>query len=159
MKILIIDDEKAIRYSMKDIIEYEGYTVEQASEGYEGLKLIETNDYALIFCDIKMPKMDGIEVLTKAIEIKPEVKFCMISGHGTIETAVECLKKGAIDYIEKPLDLNKLIKILKDFPLDTEKSETKKNSLTQKAKTTLNLIEKQQLMIGNSAKMKEMYLH
>lgn len=157
MKILIIDDEKAIRYSMKDIIEYEGYTVEQASEGYEGLKLIETNDYALIFCDIKMPKMDGIEVLTKAIEIKPEVKFCMISGHGTIETAVECLKKGAIDYIEKPLDLNKLIKILKDFPLDTEKSETKKNSTASKLKSTQNLIEKQQLMIGNSANMKEMY--
>lgn len=93
IKILIIDDEKAIRYSMKDIIEYEGYKVEEAQNGIEGLKLIEENDYALVFCDIKMPKMDGIEVLDKALQIKENIKFCMISGHGTIETAVECLKK------------------------------------------------------------------
>ena len=84
--------KKVIRFSLKDIIEYENHTVEEAPDGIVGLSMIENEDYDLVFCDIKMPKMDGIEVLDKALKIK-DVKFCMISGHGTIATAVECLKK------------------------------------------------------------------
>ncbi len=162
-KILIIDDEKAIRYSLKDIIEYEGHTVSEAEDGLSGLKMIMENDYDIVFCDIKMPKMDGIEVLEKALNEK-SVKFCMISGHGTIATAVECLKKGAVDYIEKPLDLNKLLKVLKDnLSSDNTnsnqkeiKSSTKKDKTNNKsnAKTpSLNPLN----MIGSSKVMKEMY--
>ncbi|NCC18154.1 MAG: sigma-54-dependent Fis family transcriptional regulator [Bacteroidia bacterium] len=162
-KILIIDDEKAIRYSLKDIIEYEGHTVSEAEDGLSGLKMIMENDYDIVFCDIKMPKMDGIEVLEKALNEK-SVKFCMISGHGTIATAVECLKKGAVDYIEKPLDLNKLLKVLKDnLSADNTnsnqkeiKSSTKKDKTNNKsnAKTpSLNPLN----MIGSSKVMKEMY--
>ncbi len=162
-KILIIDDEKAIRYSLKDIIEYEGHTVSEAEDGLSGLKMIMENDYDIVFCDIKMPKMDGIEVLEKALNEK-FVKFCMISGHGTIATAVECLKKGAVDYIEKPLDLNKLLKVLKDnLSADNTnsnqkeiKSSTKKDKTNNKsnAKTpSLNPLN----MIGSSKVMKEMY--
>ena len=162
-KILIIDDEKAIRYSLKDIIEYEGHTVSEAEDGLSGLKMITENDYDIVFCDIKMPKMDGIEVLEKTLKEK-FVKFCMISGHGTIATAVECLKKGAVDYIEKPLDLNKLLKVLKDnLSADNTnsnqkeiKSSTKKDKTNNKsnAKTpSLNPLN----MIGSSKVMKEMY--
>ena len=117
---------------LKDIIEYEDHIVEEAADGMEALSLIEKNDYDLIFCDIKMPKMDGVEVLEKALKIK-DVKICMISGHGTISTAVECLKKGAIDYIEKPIDLNRLLKVLTDNLSNLEngkqelKSEKTKN--------------------------------
>ncbi|MFV0599546.1 MAG: sigma-54-dependent transcriptional regulator [Bacteroidales bacterium] len=162
-KVLIIDDEKAIRYSLKDIIEYEGHAVFEAEDGLSGLKMIMENDYDIVFCDIKMPKMDGIEVLEKALNEK-FVKFCMISGHGTIATAVECLKKGAVDYIEKPLDLNKLLKVLKDnLSSDNTnsnqkeiKSSTKKDKTNNKsnAKTpSLNPLN----MIGSSKVMKEMY--
>lgn len=162
-KILIIDDEKAIRYSLKDIIEYEGHTVFEAEDGLSGLKMIMENDYDIVFCDIKMPKMDGIEVLEKALNEK-FVKFCMISGHGTIATAVECLKKGAVDYIEKPLDLNKLLKVLKDNlssdstnsnQKDT-KTSTKKDKTNNKSNSktpSLNPLN----MIGSSKVMKEMY--
>ena len=162
-KILIIDDEKAIRYSLKDIIEYEGHTVSEAEDGLSGLKMIMENDYDIVFCDIKMPKMDGIEVLEKALNEK-SVKFCMISGHGTIATAVECLKKGAVDYIEKPLDLNKLLKVLKDnLSADNTnsnqkeiKSSTKKDKTNNKSNSktpSLNPLN----MIGSSKVMKEMY--
>ncbi|MDY4790521.1 MAG: sigma-54 dependent transcriptional regulator [Bacteroidales bacterium] len=162
-KILIIDDEKAIRYSLKDIIEYEGHTVSEAEDGLSGLKMIMENDYDIVFCDIKMPKMDGIEVLEKALNEK-SVKFCMISGHGTIATAVECLKKGAVDYIEKPLDLNKLLKVLKDnLSSDNTnsnqkeiKSSTKKDKTNNKSNSktpSLNPLN----MIGSSKVMKEMY--
>lgn len=149
-KILIIDDEKAIRQSLKDIIEYEGHSVFEAEDGDVGLKMILSDDYDMVFCDIKMPKMDGIEVLEKALE-KKDVKFCMISGHGTIATAVECLKKGAVDYIEKPLDLNKLLKVLSDnlFPKQ-EKTTASKPKSSQKNARVNN-------MIGESPVMKEMY--
>lgn len=154
-KILVIDDEKAIRYSLKDIIEYENHIVEEASDGIIGLSMIEKADYDLVFCDIKMPKMDGIEVLEKALAIK-NIRFCMISGHGTIETAVECLKKGAIDYIEKPIDLNKLLKILnenlshsdKDGKIEPKKSKSQKTNNSSKIPS---------FMIGQSSVMKEMY--
>ena len=140
MKILIIDDEKSIRYSMRDIIEYEGHSVEEAVDGKNGLDMILKNEYDLVFCDIKMPKMDGIEVLSKSMEAK-EVKFCMISGHGTIETAVECLKKGAIDYIEKPIDLNKLISILNENSPSTVIERNENNKINKAKVSKDNLIQ------------------
>ncbi|MDD4545655.1 MAG: response regulator, partial [Bacteroidales bacterium] len=157
MKILIIDDEKSIRYSMRDIIEYEGHSVEEAVDGKNGLDMILKNEYDLVFCDIKMPKMDGIEVLSKSMEAK-EVNFCMISGHGTIETAVECLKKGAIDYIEKPIDLNKLISILNENSPSTviERNENNKvnKAKVSKEKSNNNVFDS---IIGQSKPMKEMF--
>ncbi len=153
MKILVIDDEKSIRYSMKDIIEYEGHQVEEASDGVMGFEMIEENDYDLVFCDIKMPKMDGIEVLRKSLE-KKFTKFCMISGHGNIETAVECLKMGAVDYIEKPIDLNKLIGILNEHKDDD--SET--SPITAKRKSRRKKFDNvYESMIGGSGPMLEMF--
>jgi len=108
-KILVIDDEKSIRNSLKDVLGYEKYKIEEAEDGMQGLSMIQNNNYDLILCDIKMPKMDGIDVLEMALEKKPESLFVMISGHGTIETAVEALKKGAYDFLEKPIDLNRLL--------------------------------------------------
>ena len=154
-KILVIDDEKAIRYSLKDIIEYENHMVEEASDGIIGLSMIEKTDYDLVFCDIKMPKMDGIEVLEKSLALK-DIRFCMISGHGTIETAVECLKKGAIDYIEKPIDLNKLLKILNDNLSSSEKEEKIEPKKSKNQKTN-NSSKINSFMIGQSPIMKEMY--
>jgi two-component system, NtrC family, nitrogen regulation response regulator NtrX len=108
-KILIIDDEKSIRNTLREILEYEKYEVDEAKDGEEGLSLISKNDYDVILCDIKMPKMDGMEVLDKAIELGKKPQFIMVSAHGTIETAVEATKKGAYDFIQKPPDLNRLL--------------------------------------------------
>ncbi|MCK9163141.1 MAG: sigma-54 dependent transcriptional regulator [Bacteroidales bacterium] len=157
-KILVIDDEKSIRSSLKDIIEYEDHIVEEAADGMEALSMIEKNDYELIFCDIKMPKMDGVEVLEKALKLK-DLNICMISGHGTISTAVECLKKGAIDYIEKPIDLNRLLKVLSDNLSSSEIEKLKTKSENQKSKINkINLLfSKTSNMIGKSQIMKEMY--
>ncbi len=107
--ILVIDDEKSIRSTLQEILEYENHKVKLATDGHEGLELIENNDFDVILCDIKMPGMDGIEVLEKLSEISPDVPVIMISGHGNIDTAVEAIKKGAYDFIEKPLDLNRLL--------------------------------------------------
>jgi two-component system, NtrC family, nitrogen regulation response regulator NtrX len=107
-KILVIDDEKSIRNTLLEILEYEKYSVDTAADGVEGLKLVNTNKYDVILCDIKMPKMDGIEVLENIMKIT-DTPVIMISGHGTIETAVEAIKKGAYDFISKPLDLNRLL--------------------------------------------------
>src|SRR5690349_21701449 len=107
--ILVIDDEKAIRKALNEILTFEGFKVDEAADGAEGIKRIEENTYDCILCDIKMPKMDGIEVLQKAQELKPDVPFIVISGHGNIETAVDAVKKGAYDYISKPPDLNRLL--------------------------------------------------
>lgn len=108
-KILIIDDEKAIRNTLREILEYESYEVDEASNGAEGLEKLANDDYEAVLCDVKMPKMDGIEVLTKAKEIDDDIPFIMISGNGTIETAVEATKKGAYDFISKPPDLNRML--------------------------------------------------
>ena len=107
--ILIIDDERAIRNVLKEILSNEGFTVEEASDGEEGLKKFTTGPYDVVLCDIKMPKLDGIEFLQKVIESNSEVPVIMISGHGNIETAVDAVKKGAFDYISKPPDLNRLL--------------------------------------------------
>lgn len=108
-KILVIDDERPIRRTLSEILEFEKYKVDQAEDGEEGLALAQKNVYDVILCDIKMPKMDGIEVLEKLQDLPYSPAVVMISGHGTIDTAVDALKKGAFDYIPKPPDLNRLL--------------------------------------------------
>ncbi len=108
-KILIVDDERSIRNSLKEVLEYEKFETHEAEDGMEGLQKIKATDFDLILCDIKMPKMDGIDLLEMALEVKPSSTFIMISGHGTIDTAVDAIKKGAFDYIPKPIDLNRLL--------------------------------------------------
>ena len=108
-KILIIDDERGIRSTLKEILEYENYTVDEAVDGENGLDLLSKNKYDVVLCDIKMPKIDGMEVLDRARESNPDVPFIMISAHGTIDTAVEATKKGAYDFLVKPPDLNRLL--------------------------------------------------
>ena len=114
LKILVIDDEKSIRNTLKDILGFEGYQVEIAENGMIGIEMVRSADYDIILCDIKMPDMDGIEVLEHIMKLKPESTIVMISGHGTIDTAVEAIKKGAFDFIEKPLDLNRLLITLRN---------------------------------------------
>src|SRR6476646_12301044 len=108
-KILIIDDERAIRSTLREILEYEDFKVDDIDNGADGLQMIKNIEYDLVLCDIKMNRMDGMEVLTEGLLIKPDLPFIMISGHGTVETAVEASKKGAFDFISKPPDLNKLL--------------------------------------------------
>ena len=114
MKILIIDDERAIRNSLGEILADEGYDVDVAEDGASGLAMVGKEKYSIIFCDIKMPGMDGIEVLDKLTEMGVDAAVVMISGHGDISTAVECIKKGAFDYIPKPLDLNRILITIKN---------------------------------------------
>ena len=114
MKILIIDDERSIRNSLKEILQDEGYDVDVAENGSAGCELVEKDRYSVIFCDIKMPGMDGIEVLGKLMDMQIDSAVVMISGHGDIDTAVECIKKGAFDFIQKPLDLNRILVTIKN---------------------------------------------
>ncbi|MDB4192030.1 sigma-54 dependent transcriptional regulator [Flavobacteriaceae bacterium] len=115
-KILIIEDEAAIRRVLTKIISEESdtYLVEEAEDGLHGIEKIKDNDYDLVLCDIKMPKMDGVEVLEKAKKIKPEIPFVMISGHGDLDTAVNTMRLGAFDYISKPPDLNRLLNTVRN---------------------------------------------
>jgi len=113
-KLLIVDDEAAIRQTIREIFEYEKYDVDEAADGLEGIAKIKDNDYDVALLDIKMPEMDGMEVLQKAMIIKPELPIVMISGHGTLETAVEAVKQGAYDFISKPPDLNRLLITVKN---------------------------------------------
>jgi DNA-binding NtrC family response regulator len=108
-KILIIDDERAIRRALREILEFEKFEVEEAENGKEGVDKAKAELYDIIFCDIKMPEMDGMEVLDELLKSKVETPVIMISGHGNIETAVQAIKKGAYDFIEKPLDLNRIL--------------------------------------------------
>lgn len=130
-KILVIDDEKPIRNTLQEILEYEDHKVEIAADGFEGLEKAKENKYDIILCDIKMPNMDGIEVLEKLEIFSPDVPVIMISGHGSVETAVEALKKGAYDFIEKPLELNRLLVTIrnalerKDLVVETKKLKRK----------------------------------
>ena len=114
MKVLIVDDERAIRYSLKEILEMENYQVETAENGLEGLQKAEKEKFDAIFCDIKMPEMDGTELLSRLVEEGIESPVVMISGHADITTAVDCIKRGAYDFIEKPLDLNRILITLKN---------------------------------------------
>ena len=145
--ILIIDDEKAIRKTLGEILSYEGYKMDEAGDGEEALKKFKEKAYDVVLCDIKMPKMDGIEFLEKAREINPDVPIIMISGHGTIETAVEAVKKGAYDYISKPPDLNRL--------LITIRNATDKTSLVTETKVLKRKVARVQEMIGESAPIKK----
>jgi DNA-binding NtrC family response regulator len=145
-RILVIDDERAIRSTLKDILEYEKFEVDEAQDGLIALEKMGVQEYALILCDIKMPEMDGMEVLEKAQELT-EAPIVMISGHGTIETAVEALKKGAYDYIAKPLDLNRL--------LVTVRNALDRNTLVQETRKLKRQVSKTYEMIGTSAPMQE----
>ncbi len=145
--ILVIDDEKAIRKTLTEILSFEGYKIEEASDGEEGMKKFKEKTYDLVLCDIKMPKLDGIEFLQKAGEINPDVPIIMISGHGNIETAVDAVKKGAYDYISKPPDLNRL--------LITIRNAMDKSSLVTETKVLKRRVAKVQDMIGASAPIKK----
>jgi len=129
--ILIIDDERPIRSTLRDILEYEKIKVSEAEDGIKGLALIKENDYDAILCDIKMPGIDGIEVLEQIQDIKPDIPVIMISGHGNIETALESLKKGAYDYISKPPDLNRLLVTVRNA-LDRKTLVTETRTLKRK---------------------------
>jgi two-component system, NtrC family, nitrogen regulation response regulator NtrX len=141
--ILIIDDEKAIRKTLSEILSYEGYKIDEAGDGEDGLKKVKEKEYDVILCDIKMPKIDGIEFLEKAKEHIPDIPIIMISGHGTIETAVEAVKKGAYDYISKPPDLNRL--------LITIRNAMDKTTLVAETKVLKRKFSKVQEMVGASA--------
>lgn len=145
-KILVIDDEKSIRNALKEILEFEGHDVQDAQDGSEGFAKAEQEKFDLVFSDIKMPKMDGIEFLTKLQEIQPDTAVIMISGHGSIETAVEAIKKGAYDFIAKPLDLNRL--------LITVRNALDRSSLARETKTLRKKVQKSQQMIGDSQSIK-----
>jgi len=145
--ILIIDDEKAIRKTLSEILSYEGYKIDEAGDGEEGLKKFGDKTYDVVLCDIKMPKLDGIEFLEKAREINSDVPIIMISGHGNIETAVEAVKKGAFDYISKPPDLNRLLITLRNA-LD-------KQSLVIETKVLKRKVGKAQEMVGDSGPIKK----
>ena len=138
-KILIVDDEKSIRNTLREILEYEKYTVDEAEDGEKGLLLIQENDYDVVLCDIKMPKLDGIEVLEKTYELGKDTQFIMISAHGSIETAVEATKKGAYDFIQKPPDLNRLLLTVRNA-LDKSSLVTETKTLRKKVSKTFDII-------------------
>lgn len=146
-KILVIDDEKSIRNSLKEILEYEKHEVQDACDGMDGLKKLEADKFDVIFCDIKMPNMDGTEFLDKAMEMNVDTPIIMISGHGTIETAVEAIKKGAYDFIPKPLDINRILITLRNA-LD-------RTTLVKETKSLKRKINKNNEMIGESAPIKK----
>lgn len=114
MRVLIVDDERAIRNSLKEILTDEGYDADIAEDGAAAISKVEKEKFDVIFCDIKMPGMDGIEVLDKLVEMGVDTAVVMISGHGDIDTAVECIKKGAFDFVQKPLDLNRILITVKN---------------------------------------------
>ena len=144
MKILIIDDERSIRNSLKEILVEEGYDVDVAENGVQGCSMVEKEKYSVIFCDIKMPEMDGMEVLDKLSSMGGDSSVVMISGHGDIDTAVECIKKGAFDFIQKPLDLNRI--------LVTIKNATEKVSLVRETRSLKKKVYGQP-MVGESEPM------
>lgn len=142
-KILVIDDERSIRNTVKEALEFEDYQVDVAADGKQGMEMALHGNYDLIYSDIKMPEIDGIEVLTALRESEVESPIVMISGHGTIETAVECIKKGAFDFIEKPFDLNRL--------LITTRNALDKKNLQQENRIMKKKVSTKNQMIGESA--------
>lgn len=150
-RILIIDDEKSIRRTLREILEYENFKVDEAQDGLEGLTMAQKEKFDIILCDIKMPKMDGMEALEKLMDAAVDAPVVMISGHGNIETAVDAVKKGAYDFIQKPLDLNRL--------LVTIRNAMDKSNLVTETRTLKKKISKTYDMIGESGaigKIKEM---
>jgi DNA-binding NtrC family response regulator len=144
--ILVIDDEKAIRKALTEILSAEGYKTDEAADGEDGLKKFREKTYDVVICDIKMPKLDGIEFLQKAGEVNPDTPVIMISGHGNIETAVDAVKKGAFDYISKPPDLNRM--------LITIRNAMDKSSLVSETKVLKRRVNRVQEMIGESTPIK-----
>ena len=142
-KILVIDDERAIRNTLKDILEYEKYQVELAANSNLALEMVKNNEFDIILCDIKMPEMDGLELLPHLLKVQPDTPIVMISGHGNIDTAVEAIKKGAYDFIEKPLDLNRL--------LITIRNAMDKSTLVLETKTLRKKVEQKYQIVGQSA--------
>jgi DNA-binding NtrC family response regulator len=145
-KILVIDDERSIRNNLKDILEYEKYEVDLAEDGKQGIESVKHSEYDIVLCDIKMPGMDGIEVLEQIVAITPDTPVVMISGHGNIDTAVESIKKGAYDFIEKPLDLNRL--------LITIRNAMDKSTLVNETRRLKNKVSKKYEIIGESKAIK-----
>lgn len=150
-RILIIDDEKSIRRTLREILEYENFKVEEAQDGLEGLNLAQKEKFDIILCDIKMPKMDGMEALDKLMAAAVDAPVVMISGHGNIETAVEAVKKGAYDFIQKPLDLNRLLVTIRNA-LDKSNLVTETRTLKKKISKTFDMIGESEAI----AKIKEM---
>ena len=146
-KILVIDDERAIRNTLKEVLEYEKHEVDLAEDGHSGLEMFNSNSYDIVLCDIKMAKMDGIEVLQKIYETTTDVPVVMISGHGNIDTAVEAIKKGAYDFLEKPLDLNRL--------LITIRNATDKSTLISQTQVLKNKVSKMYEIVGESESIKK----
>ena len=148
-KILIIEDESAIRRVLTKILveESKEYEVEEAADGVEGVEKLKKEDYDLVLCDIKMPKMDGMEVLAEVKKLKPEIPFVMISGHGDLETAVNAMRLGAYDYISKPPDLNRLLNTVRNA-LDKKKLVVENKHLKKK-------VSKSYEMIGESAPLQQ----
>ncbi len=142
-RILVIDDERSIRNTLKDVLEYEKYEVDLAEEGGAGIELFSQQQYDAVLCDIKMAKMDGIEVLQKLQEVSADVPVIMISGHGNIDTAVDSIKKGAFDFLEKPLDLNRL--------LITIRNALERGSLITQTRALKKQVSKKYEIVGNSA--------
>ena len=145
--ILVIDDERSIRNTLKEVLEYEGHQLDLAEDGISGLEMIRDNHYDIVLCDIKMPRMDGLEVLEKIFQVTSDIQVIMISGHGTVDAAVEAIKKGAYDFIEKPLDLNRL--------LITLRNAMDKTSLISETRTLKKKVARNYEMIGESAPMKK----
>ncbi len=141
-KILVIDDEASIRNTLKEILDYEKHEVELAEDGIQGLEIFDTGHFDIVLCDIKMPKMDGLEVIEKIFEKTNDVPIIMISGHGTVDLAVDTIKKGAYDFIEKPLDLNRL--------LITMRNALDKSNLVTETKILKKQINKNFEIVGNS---------
>ncbi len=141
-RVLVIDDEKIIRKTLKEILEYENFKVDEAEDGKAGIELFKKEKYDIVLCDIKMPKVDGMEVLETIIATGTDIPVVMISGHGNIETAVEAVKKGAFDFIEKPIDLNRL--------LVTFRNALDKSILVKETKVLKKKVNKTVDMIGES---------
>lgn len=141
-KILVIDDEKTIRDAMRDILEYEGYEIDEAKDGQQGLEMVTSGKYDIALCDIKMPKMDGLEVLLKAREEGVLTQFVMVSAFGNVENAVEATKRGAFDFITKPPDLNRL--------LVTVRNAIEKSNDTEVIKTLKKRVYKINEIVGDS---------
>src|SRR5690606_34922817 len=138
-RILIIDDEKAIRKTMREILEYESYQIEEAENGLDGLNLLKEEDFDAVLLDIKMPKMDGMEVLDQLMKIKTDIPVIMISGHATVDVAVDAVKKGAFDFISKPPDLNRLLITIRNA-LDKSNLITETKVLKRKVTKTREII-------------------